>query len=57
MSHDGWHDFDVERGYEVKSEDGGQVWRIRDRDGVVTVLTAEEFNQLRTSGENPRGLS
>jgi hypothetical protein len=53
-AHD-WHLFDVERGYDAKPDGSGR-WLLRDRDGSVTELTAEEFEQSRVQGPNPKGL-
>lgn len=55
----GWHLFDAERGYEVRqtTPDGeGNRWEVRDRDGNVTALDDDEFDQLRREGPNPKGL-
>lgn len=52
-----WRVFDTEKGMEVAQI--GNAWYIRyiaDR-SVVTVLTEAEFEQLRTDGPNPKGLS
>lgn len=50
-----WHSFDVERGYDVKQQDEG-TWLLRDREGTEWSLTAEEFNLLRSTGDNPKGI-
>jgi len=49
-----WHRFDVERGYDVRPTEDG--YEVRDESGKVTALTAEEFEQLRAEGENPKDL-
>jgi len=51
-----WHLFDVERGYEVRRV--GDTYEVRDVDNpdAVTPLTADEFEQLRSEGDNPKGL-
>lgn len=53
-SHD-WHPCDVERGYEVRGRD--DMYQIRDRDANVVDLTADEFDQWRSEGPNPKGLT
>lgn len=52
-----WRILDAEIGMEVARI--GDSWHIRyaaDR-SVVTVLTDAEFDQLRSDGPNPKGLS
>jgi len=51
-----WHLFDVERGYEVRRV--GDTYEVRQVDApdAVTPLTADEFEQLRSEGDNPKGL-
>ena len=56
MTNRDWHSFDIEHGYDARQVEGG--WQIR-RDGddsEITDLTDEEFEQLRTTGDNPKGL-
>lgn len=53
----GWRVFDYEINMEVARIEG--LWHIRyaaDRD-VVTILNDAEFEQLRSGGPNPKGLS
>lgn len=54
MSGSKWYPFDVEKGYDVRRED--PWWLLRDSEGAIVQLTDEEFNQLRSPEENPRGL-
>lgn len=63
-THD-WHLFDIEAGLEVRQATGtGEAnrWEVRRVDaegepvGEVTVLTDAEFDQLRETGPNPKGL-
>lgn len=54
-----WHLFDVEKGYEcrqVTDSETDNVWEIRDKDGNVTQLSDDEFEQFRAEGDNPKGL-
>ena len=55
MPDDEWRHFDINEGYDIK-RCGDNSWLIRDHEGIVTELTDEEFNQLRSSGVNPQGL-
>lgn len=52
-----WRIFDVEKGMEVAQFDN--VWHVRYTadPSKVTTLTNEEFDQLRSGGPNPKGLS
>lgn len=55
----GWHTFDAERGLEVRQttpDSEGNRWEVRDREGNVTELDDDEFEQLRADGPNPKGL-
>lgn len=54
MEHD-WHPFDVERGYDVRQVHEDR-WELRDKDGRTWELNAEEFEQLRSTGENPKDI-
>lgn len=49
-----WHEFDVETGMEARRTWRG--WQVRDRHGTKTRLTADQFEQLRQPGANPKGL-
>lgn len=55
-----WHEFDVERDLYVRQTTAaGEPDRFEVRtgtDGPVTVLDAAEFDQLRDTGPNPKGL-
>lgn len=56
MSSD-WHMFDVEHDYEVRQDPDGSGWQIRVKGSKsITHLTDEQFDQLRSEGENPKGL-
>ena len=51
-----WHDFDIEKGYEVAMKDG-QVLVRQNGGSVIATLTEEEFEAWRTSDlPNPKGL-
>lgn len=57
-AHD-WHPFDIEAGLDVRqitAEGEPDRYQVRDANGKITDLTAEEFAQLRAVGPNPRGL-
>ncbi len=63
-THD-WHLFDIDAGLEVRQVTGaGEAnrWELRhvDADGAqvgeITVLSDDEFNQLRETGPSPKGL-
>lgn len=54
-----WHVFDADAGLEVRQttpDAEGNRWEVRGRDGAITVLDDDEFEQLREHGPNPRGL-
>lgn len=49
-----WRFFDEERGLEVKYETA--KYHVRDRVGTVWVLTAEQFDKLRSDGPGPPNM-
>lgn len=54
-----WRPFDLEAGLDARqitAEGEPDRYQVRDRDGNVTDLTADEFAQLRDVGPNPKGL-
>lgn len=60
-----WHPFDIDNGLEVRQATGpdeANRWEVRKVDengattGEVTALTDDEFDQLRETGQNPKGL-
>lgn len=52
-----WHMFDAEHGYEVREVADGYEIRQQNKPDDVTHLTPDEFEQLRSVGPNPKGLS
>jgi hypothetical protein len=55
MADHGRHLFDAEKGYYVTQLNDNEF--VIDQDGeVVAHLNAEEFEQFRTEGPNPRSL-
>lgn len=54
-----WRTFDAETGLEARQitpEGEADHYQVRDAEGTVTDLTADEFAQLRDVGPNPKGL-
>jgi hypothetical protein len=54
-----WHPFDLEAGLDVRqitAEGEPDQYQVRDRNGKITDLDADEFAQLRDVGPNPKGL-
>lgn len=51
-----WHLFDAEQGYEVATEGDRHLIRRVGSATTLRSLTAEEFEQLRAEGPNPKGL-
>lgn len=60
MDEHDWHEFDMERDLYVRQvTPAGEPDRYEVRtglDGPVTVLDADEFQQLLSEGPNPKGL-
>lgn len=48
-----WRIFDAVLGYELRQVDEAH-WILRDNKGNEWALNAEEFDQLRSTGENPK---